>query len=669
MLICPKCNKEQEEGAKFCDTCGAQLFETIFCPNCGAKMSSEFDFCEQCGASIKENVTVETTLGENTSTGKGDSKSRTFLKKALIGGGIAIAILLVVFFVGQLLTDKNNQEYCLYLKDGELVYDDFGKDGSFEITSRLLDNVEEEIGIRDSYQISSYVKYSENGRYIFYPDKVDSEEDGITLYCRNVRKENEEPIKIDAKVINYEINDGGTQVIYLKSDGGLYIHDLKNKEKIASEVTQINVKDNCQKIGFLKSNGGYYVYNSKSKENEKIASNIDFVEYVSDDLSVIYYEKEEGLYKQVIGEDDYTKIASDVYHVEHIYDSGEIYYTKENVVEVNLVDWVLDDVADVDAAMTEPECPDYPSWWDYDTEEAYEAAEEQYNISYEAYEAALDAYRAKVERDMLRDSLQESTFEESEYILYYYNGQESVVVSDALYKSYLVNAVNSPEIVYGKYNQAEVPKVKLSEISSAFEIEDLVRAALYSSIEYCLAVCDQTSVVEQTEAQEFCFTDEGNAIYFLDDISDEGHGDLYKASIADKHVQKPELIDNDVDRVIVAGNALLYYKNCDDEKDRGDLWIDGKEVDYDVNYYNVFLIDSTIYYYSDWNSETYYGTLKMYVNGKTVKIEDDVYSWIENNGNILYLYDYSWKSNSGTLYRYRKGKAEKISDDVACIIK
>ena len=50
----------------------------------------------------------------------------------------------------------------------------------------------------------------------------------------------------------------------------------------------------------------------------------------------------------------------------------------------------------------------------------------------------------------------------------------------------------------------------------------------------------------------------------VDDISDEGHGDLYKASIADKHVQKPELIDNDVDRVIVAGNALLYYKNCDE---------------------------------------------------------------------------------------------------------
>lgn len=667
MLICPKCKSEQEEGAKYCDTCGAQLFEEIFCPNCGVKTSSEFDYCEKCGYYLKEIVTEDTRDEEPISGQEKSNNNRRFFRKVFIGTGIGISILLVVFLVGILFTSKNNEEYCLYVKDGEIVYDDFSKEGAFEITSRLF-NDGQKIGITDSYRISDYVKWSKNGKYIFYPDKVDYEDDGITLYCRNVKKENEESIKIDSDVIEYEINDEGTQVVYLKADGGLYTHDLKNKDKISSEVNRMDVRDNCQKIGFLKTNGGYYIF-SKNKESEKIISNIDYVVNVADDLSEIYYVKEDGLYKQVIGEDDYTKIASDVYDVTQVYDSGEIYYTKENVVEVKLSHCVLDDVADADAAMTEPECPEYPSWWDYDSDEAFENAEQQYNVAYEAYEAASDAYMAKLNRDTLRQSLQESTFETTEYVLYYYNGKDSVVVSDALRTSYLNYALKSPVSVYEKYNQVEASRVKLSEISGTDEIEDLVRAALYSSVEYYVSIGGQSSVLEQTEVQGFRFSDDGNTMYFLDDVSEEGYGDLYKASIVNGHLQKPELFDSDVDSCQVVGNTLYYFKNYDDEKNRGDLWIDGKEVDYDVYSYSVSVRDSGLYYFADWNNENDYGTLKVYSNGKITKIEDDVYSWVENNGNILYLYDYSWKSNSGTLYRYRKGKAEKISDDVACIIK
>lgn len=45
MTICPKCNKQLEEGAKYCDYCGTQASQIIFCHNCGGQMSAQAAFC------------------------------------------------------------------------------------------------------------------------------------------------------------------------------------------------------------------------------------------------------------------------------------------------------------------------------------------------------------------------------------------------------------------------------------------------------------------------------------------------------------------------------------------------------------------------------------------------------------------------------------------------
>ena len=97
--------------------------------------------------------------------------------------------------------------------------------------------------------------------------------------------------------------------------------------------------------------------------------------------------------------------------------------------------------------------------------------------------------------------------------------------------------------------------------------------------------------------------------------------------------------------------------------------IDGKEIDYDVYCYDLGIQDDGVYYFSDWNNQKQYGTLKVYKNGESAKIADDVYSYMINENNVLYLYDYSWNSYSGTLYIDKNGESEKISDDVSCIIR
>ena len=160
--------------------------------------------------------------------------------------------------------------------------------------------------------------------------------------------------------------------------------------------------------------------------------------------------------------------------------------------------------------------------------------------------------------------------------------------------------------------------------------------------------------------------------YFLDDVSDGGDGDLYKATITDGQIGKPELFDSDVNNswiFLTSKDEIAYYKNVDSSDDKGDLYINGEEIDYDVYLWSFQYLDDAILYYTDWNSDKQLGTLKMYDNGTKTKIADDVNSFqITNDNDIVYLYDYSTNYYTGTLYLYHKGDATKIDDDVAALI-
>jgi len=46
-MICPECQRENREGAKFCDGCGARLPRE--CPACGTLARASAKFCDECG--------------------------------------------------------------------------------------------------------------------------------------------------------------------------------------------------------------------------------------------------------------------------------------------------------------------------------------------------------------------------------------------------------------------------------------------------------------------------------------------------------------------------------------------------------------------------------------------------------------------------------------------
>lgn len=236
---------------------------------------------------------------------------------------------------------------------------------------------------------------------------------------------------------------------------------------------------------------------------------------------------------------------------------------------------------------------------------------------------------------------------------------------------YMKRFLMIPETVFainGLNTFSRFEEVKKSERNTMVEFERNPR--IYTAISY-VAIGEQTSMLEQKNATQIQFSSDGKELFYVEDLADdEESGDLYKANISEKGVQKPEFVDEDVYPYLLrqVDNHLIYFKNYDSNNNRGDLWVDGKKVDSDVCGYKLYFNEGAIFYYSDWNEDKRNGTLKLYKKDKTTKIADDVYSCMLKEDSILYLHDFSWNSYTGSLFRYENGNSEKISDDVNCII-
>lgn len=818
MTVCPKCYKELNDNAKFCDNCGTRIFKKIDCPECGKQTSTEFTFCQSCGFSLTEQTKTEQTTaeitadeqtiakqatadqktveqttakqatadqntveqttakqatteqsvnmqaiadqasikhtasehtatehtatghtaseqsaaeqnavkqtgakqaatGQNTTeqsvvkqagaeqTGVASGEKKSNSKKVILFGGIGVAIVVVLILIVSLFSAggrRIDKTYALYLKDKEIYFKDLKLDGkAWQLTNRLLDS--DDVADDDDLAEAKYLGYntymSKNGRYIFFPDKIAAGNNNFSLYYKDVTKPDSDAIKIDSGITEYSVNTSNTIVTYYKiDDGTLYQYNISkdSKEKIAGEVKDSRVSDDGNKIYYINYDNNLY-FKDKNKDKEKLASDVTGFQYVTENFSTVYYIKEGALYKQAVGSDK-VKIASDVFSVINIYDSGEIYYLADS--KIALIDYITDDMKDVDAAINKPEYPAYPDapawvyWWEYTTdaeyqaaynkyEEAYSTWEEEYNRIANEYNVANEAYAEKQKRDELRYELQnldKEALEPSCYSLCFYNGTETNVITDAFtYYNDLGGysgaafASDAPVIVYGAFDLSEVEKVKISEVESIYDITLNVPIKVNSTYERYIAVEADTKVVEQKRASNFRINSSGTVVYYIDNIPDEkNYGELFSISVSGGVVGKAKLYDSDVYNGFcgfISDGEFEYFKDYKNYK--GDLYINKKRIDYDVDVFSIEAYPELgkVMYLTDWNDDKYYGTLKVYDGEKSVKISDDVHDYIvASDGRVLYLYDYSYKYYKGELYEWYNGEKRKIDDDVICIL-
>ena len=254
-MFCPYCKKEIEDDSLFCSFCGSKievttekdkLFSEKHPPNYDEQKSTEFASTLRCGASKAEKSEEEpVTVLDTPETPK---TKKQLPHKAVMFGAIGIAVIAVLIIAISLFFDvgKSNDNVVLYIKEQEIFVSDLKKGSkAWQLTSRLIG---EESPISSRYEDVEYASdvlsvstcVSEDGKYIFFPDKIgDADCDGSKLYYREVDKPEGEAIKIDSEVRDYTFNTAATLVSYLKGEEeNLYQYkiDEGSKCKIASGV-------------------------------------------------------------------------------------------------------------------------------------------------------------------------------------------------------------------------------------------------------------------------------------------------------------------------------------------------------------------------------------------------------------------------------------------------
>lgn len=687
MVFCPNCNKQLQDGAQFCDGCGAQLQQpTVFCPNCGKQLAANATFCDACGTAMNQVVYNEPVAEnyaqaydyaapEQQSPIQGLLSKLSFIPKKLIGLGVAAValVLVLVILFSTVFTPKVNN-HVLYLKDSQMFYTAVSRIKPFEVTENLADDVSDGalVGARSNLANATHV--TADGKRIFFLDEI---EDGEYELCyRYLNKEKKDAEKIDSNVKQYYVDKSGKKVIYLTNEGKLYSHNLKDREKIDSDVSSFAVSKNGKKVVFFTKDEDLYIKDGK-KDKEKIEGNIDYLCYVSEDFKTFYYVKKGNLYKQKLGKDK-EKIDNDIDNVIAIYESGEIYYTKDlDNEEVTLMDYVKDDMAEADSKLEQPK---YPYWSDFYYEyDDYDEARAAYDAAYDKYEEDREVWWEKQDRDDLRERLEEETVEVETATLCYYNGKKTTELSKN-YSSYSTYASEKAVFIYSTLDKGAGSKVKLSEVEDYWDVRDMVEEALDESGKKHLAVKGKTSELDIDDASYFDISKDGKTVFFMKDIEygeddedeEEPCGDLYKMTISGNKAKKAEKYDSDVyiySSYFTESGKYLYFKDCKDN--HADLCLDKKKIESDVYIYDIYTISGTkkFVFFTDYESKDSAGTLNIFDGSKSKKIADDVYDYVVTaKGQVAYLSDYDKEKYEGDLFLYKGSKPKKIDDEVMALI-
>ena len=595
-MRCPNCNNEVENGAKFCGSCGTVMQAAP---------------AENAAPKAKKPVSMP-------------DLSKLPVKKIIVGVAAVLVVVLLFTLVGSLFS--GGKESLFYVKEEEVFYNDYSKKAPYQVTSKLLAD-----SYMSNYELSRYsyifgVVLSEDEKTMLYVDRVDSGDDGVSLYYKKVKNVEDEGTKLDSDITRYSTNDKLTKVLYLKDDS-LYMHDLKDKEKLASDVEGYYASADLKTIYFTDEDGDLYLLDGTEKE--KVASEVENVEFSEDMKTVYYLTEEDSLYVKHQGKDK-EKIASDVYNFYTDASGKGVYYYGS--YEHDLIDFLENDLDDWDDDDMEDYFEDYKIW-SYST-------------------------------------------------LYYFDGKESTTVVEAGEVMTSAYSEDKTVLVLKNYDLEAVGTIKMSDVKEAVDdgdyywygdgAEGLLEEAMEENMSVVISVDGVVSPLDAEAVTNCSVSGDGKVLYFLGELDEDDYtGDLYKAKISGTKVGEPEKIDSDVYysylNVSEKGD-VIYFKDADDGE--GEMYFNGESVASDVrlNYYSMNE-DGKLYYLTDYSSKKEQGTLNVFNGKKSETISDDVKSWrVLEDGTVLFLYDYSTNSYTGELCQFKGKKAETIDEDVVAIL-
>lgn len=612
----------------------------ILCPKCNAELSDDAKFCAACGAKIGEGTNLENAVGnavpdmvkapEHVDLEQAEVRKKS--KKGIVIGGILVAVILVAIVAirGTILeggTQETQDRYALYLKDNEIYITDFEeKNKSTQVTSRLWE--ESVAGASEySFAFASSCHISDAAGIVFYPDKLDSISSDFNLYYKKLDDLDGEATKIDSNVVTYSVNNQGNVVTYLKEDTlcQYYLKD-ETKEKVRSDIRYYKVSDDGKIILCLSTDGAIYVQ-VEGQDAEKMVGDISSLEYVSEDLSTVWYVRDEALYRQKVGFDR-EKIAEDVLEVVHIYDSGECYYLTSGD-EITVADFMADELWDLfedtdDVAFFLNEL------WYNDGEEEVLLSENLVDMNYEC---------ASKVPTILYVTLDATDFRVVTYDDYYRLGFDGVY--DMMQDSYEHIKEYSSFYVADGDAISELEELPLDQMEEVGLGDD--GTYMYYFVDGSLYIVP----IENGASNEPVLYDED--VVYVDSSSSLENMLYYKDDSYDMYLNKT-CVDYDIYTLCVertSGGNVFYLMDYSHEKYTGTLKMyDGKEkitIAEDVSTEYRALSDDKVLYLSDYNASKNRGELYLWEDGEKEKIAEDVNGFIST---LDWEYNYVWSSSS-----------------------
>ena len=607
--------------------------------------------------------------------------------------GISFLIILCLITSYFLLINVNNDEAIrtplLFLKNGEISFTYINPLKPVALT----DSTQNISGISASEPFAAFFHYSNDCRYLFYPDEVAG--DSCSYFVRDFSKKIGNPdaiMKIDSNVVDIgktQLTDDGSKFIYLKgTDRRLYLFNGNDKTKIGNNVESFYIDKTGDYIVYITDDGALYEMDLKSG-SDKVEIDINTnLRLLNMDTGNIIYLKNKDLYYKEHGKDT-RKIASDVSSVYSFDNTNGIYYSKINTTTSSLSDYVIDNMAAIDSAQKEPVQPNLKDYQYQEWVSTYTNLQEWLQntgywvtkTNYAAYNAAMDkfnndtlAYNQKQVRDLLRAEIQLSTVTSVNNMLFYYDGTQENKVTDYM-DSILTTSDVSSCAFYTKYDVSIIKsrRISLSRITSVEEVEKMVESPKTPSTDLYMALGSDVTRLEQINAASFAVNRSGTAIYFLDNYSKaEGSGNLMKMTVNKGSASLPVKIADDVFGFRFGNNsdAVYYFKNAKDGA--VDIYLDGNAVAEDVyisSIYN-FSDSNSLIYLADYSTEFGSGTLYLLKNGTTEKLSNDVAMFVAADpDHIAYLSDYDLSKKTGELnLYYGNGEPIKVGSDVSAII-
>ena len=582
------------------------------CPKCGAKLQKGRRRCPECGEFVAKR------------------KAKGLLEKpAFIYGGAGVLVVLVAILIFAFAGGEKKN--TLYVKGMEMSYLESGSNKDVELTDKLVyENSMDQFDLEymANHYYSKLVKKSKNGERIYYPSNI-IRLSNYTLTYRDLNEKDGEIVELAKGVSDYKISEDGKKVAYV-SEGTLYIYDGKETIPMEKGVTNFEISKDGKKVIYINSERAVCL--NQSGKTKKLVKEVGTLDYIDEELDVIYYTKDAKLYRKEIGKDA-KKLASKVASVLKVYESGEIYYLKENAEKISAKDYVEMDV--------------------------------------------------KKEKDDIKKGLNESQLDTHTYELFFYNGKSEKAVAKNVQQENLKIAAERPVIVFTACDLSGMKKMKLSEISSVWEVEENITSYMSETSKYYVAAESKSKAVKEKNVANIILAENGDTVYYVAEVADDklsaydATGKLYKMQVSGNKIGAGKKYASDVfakEIAFVGAEGVLYYKNVSEVTYtmQGDLYVNKKKADENVKLGSAVCYsevdDKTVYFITDWKYQESMGALKKVKGSKVTEIRKAAHAFYSmKKGEVLFIGDYDVETYAGNLYRYN-GKAHKIDKDVIAIM-